>query len=297
MTQPPPKARARRVSARPGRPPVLENAPIARPPEPAPEQTPRAASSAAGTTEPPPARAAQAALAPAVASSDPTVAMPCADFDADFEDNDDRTILSPSLFDAPPAAGGSDTVIMSMPMHAPPPTSDTVIAELPEVTAAAVAAARADQRWMERALTEAERAAALGDVPVGAVVVQGEQCIAAAHNRRQLDQDPTAHAEILALRAAAKQVGSWHLEKCTLYVTLEPCVMCAGALVLARIGRVVYGAADPKAGALDSLFALAGDPRLNHRYPVTAGVLAQRCGAVLSDFFREVRARRRETRA
>ena len=150
--------------------------------------------------------------------------------------------------------------------------------------------------WMDRALAEAKLALAHDDVPVGAVVVQGGRVIAQAHNRREVDSDPTAHAELLAVRAAASALGSWRLEGCTLYVTLEPCAMCAGALVLARLPELVYGAADPKAGAAGSLFDLVREPRLNHRVQVVSGVLAQECGAVLRTFFQSRRvnpARRR----
>jgi len=144
--------------------------------------------------------------------------------------------------------------------------------------------------WMDRAITQARLARVLGDVPVGAVVVRDGRVIAAAHNRREVDQDPTAHAELLAIRAAARALGSWRLEQCTLYVTLEPCAMCAGALVLARLPELVYAAADPKAGAAGSLFDIPRDPRLNHRVEVTGGVLAEECGELLTRFFRTRRA-------
>lgn len=151
------------------------------------------------------------------------------------------------------------------------------------------AAAAADEQWMRAALGEAQAAASHGDVPIGAVVVrdgpQGPVLVAARHNERELTGDPTAHAEVLALRDAAAVVGHWRLDDCTLYVTLEPCVMCAGALVNARIGRVVYAATDPKAGAVASLYEVCSDVRLNHRPPVTAGVLADECGALLRQFF------------
>ncbi len=147
-----------------------------------------------------------------------------------------------------------------------------------------------DERWMRRALALARQAAEAGDVPVGAVVVAGGREVASAFNRREVSRDPTAHAEIQALRHAAQALGRWRLTDCTLYVTLEPCVMCAGALVLARVGRLVFGAADPKAGAVDALYAVLDDPRLNHRVPWTAGVLGAECGGVLRAFFE---ARRR----
>ena len=142
-----------------------------------------------------------------------------------------------------------------------------------------------DDDAMQLALDQAAAAAVHGDVPIGAVVVRDGQVIAARHNERELTGDPTAHAEVLAIRDAAKVVGHWRLLDCSLYVTLEPCVMCAGALVNARIGRVVFGAVDPKAGALVSLYQICGDPRLNHRPPVVAGVRADEAGTLLRDFF------------
>ena len=144
--------------------------------------------------------------------------------------------------------------------------------------------------WMERALEEARLALAHDDVPVGAVVVREGVVIAQDHNRREADQDPTAHAELLAVRRAAAELGSWRLDGCTLYVTLEPCTMCAGALVLARLPALVFGANDPKAGAVGSLYDLVQEPRLNHRVDVTAGVLAEEGGALLRTFFRARRA-------
>lgn len=139
--------------------------------------------------------------------------------------------------------------------------------------------------WMDEALAEARAAETHGDVPVGAVVVRDGHVIARAHNERELRGDPTAHAEVLALRAAAAAVGSWRLDGCVLYVTLEPCTMCAGAIVLARVPRLVYGATDPKAGAVGSLFDVPRDDRLNHRVDVVAGVRADECGALLRRFF------------
>ena len=141
---------------------------------------------------------------------------------------------------------------------------------------------------MRLALEEA-RACLWEDVPVGAVIARGEEVLARAGNRRERDQDPTAHAEILALREAAAATGTWRLEGCTLYVTLEPCAMCAGAAVLSRVDRLVYGAADPKAGFAGSLGDLVQHPRLNHQAMVTAGVLADECGALLRDFFEQRR--------
>lgn len=143
---------------------------------------------------------------------------------------------------------------------------------------------------MRQALLEAETAFAEGEVPVGAVIVHGGRIIAAAHNQREALRDPTAHAEMIALTQAAEALGSWRLEDCTLYVTLEPCPMCAGAVVQARLPQVVYGATDPKAGAVDSLYGLLSDPRLNHRCDVIRGVLAEPCGALLTRFFRQQRA-------
>jgi tRNA(adenine34) deaminase len=146
-----------------------------------------------------------------------------------------------------------------------------------------------DERFMRFALEEARRCLQHGDVPIGAVVARGGELLAAAGNERELAADPTAHAEILALRAAAAAIGSWRLEGCTLTVTLEPCAMCAGAVVLSRVDRVVFGAADPKAGFAGSLGNLVQDPRLNHTVAVTDGVLAEECGDLLRAFFRERR--------
>lgn len=142
-----------------------------------------------------------------------------------------------------------------------------------------------DAIWMALALDEARRALERGEVPVGAVVVRGGEVLARAGNEREARQDPTAHAEVLALRAAAAASGHWRLDEATLYVTLEPCAMCAGALVLARVARVVFGAADPKAGAVESVFAIPTDVRLNHRVTVTGGVQAEDATALLQNFF------------
>ncbi len=142
-----------------------------------------------------------------------------------------------------------------------------------------------DERCMRLALRAAERAAEHGDVPIGAVVIIAGEVVAQAHNERELRQDPTAHAEILALRAAAAAVGSWRVLDATLYVTLEPCAMCAGAIVLARVPRVVFGANDPKAGACGSVLDVLGEPQLNHRPAVESGLLAGECGSLLSAFF------------
>ena len=146
-----------------------------------------------------------------------------------------------------------------------------------------------DVATMRRALGLAREATALGEVPVGAVLVRDGVVIAEAYNLRESLNDPTAHAERLALTEAGRVLESWRLEGCTLYVTLEPCPMCAGALVLARVARVVYGAADPKAGACRTLYRIADDPRFNHRVEVTEGVLAAECGAILTEFFRSRR--------
>jgi tRNA(adenine34) deaminase len=144
---------------------------------------------------------------------------------------------------------------------------------------------------MQEALAEARRAAHLGEVPIGAVVVHGGTVIGRGHNRRETDGDPLAHAEILAIRESAARIGGWRLSDCTMYVTLEPCAMCAGALVNSRIKRLVFGAADPKAGYCGSLGNLVQDPRLNHRLEVTAGVLESESAALLRGFFASLRQR------
>jgi tRNA(adenine34) deaminase len=146
-----------------------------------------------------------------------------------------------------------------------------------------------DEHFMRLALREAERAIAHGDVPVGAVVVHEGEPIGTACNERELRQDPTAHAETLALREAARRLGSWRVLNCVLYVTLEPCAMCAGAIILARVPRVVYGAVDPKAGAAGSVFEILAEPRLNHRPEVAGGLLAEECAELLRRFFRSRR--------
>ncbi|RAL21535.1 tRNA adenosine(34) deaminase TadA [Lujinxingia litoralis] len=150
-----------------------------------------------------------------------------------------------------------------------------------------------DNIFMMQALEEAEKAKAEGEVPVGAVVVYEGEIIARGFNRRETWQDPTAHAELIAVRRAAQVLGSWRLQECTVYVTLEPCPMCAGMLVNARVGRVVFGARDPKAGAMRSLFAMGEDPRLNHSIEVKEGVLSAASGRVLSEFFRSIREKRK----
>jgi tRNA(adenine34) deaminase len=155
-------------------------------------------------------------------------------------------------------------------------------------------AAQSDRQFMQLALREAEAALAEDEVPIGAVIVHdhpsgGARRIASAHNQREQLRDPTAHAEMIAITQAAGVLGDWRLENCTLYVTLEPCAMCAGAIVLARLPRVVFGAADPKAGAVESLYRLLDDARLNHRAEVIGGVLAEPCGAILSQYFADKR--------
>jgi tRNA(adenine34) deaminase len=145
------------------------------------------------------------------------------------------------------------------------------------------------ESFMWRAYQEAEQAFAEDEVPVGAVIVGNGRILASAHNQREQLRDPTAHAEMIAITQAAGALGSWRLEGCTLYCTLEPCAMCAGAIVQARIPLVVFGAYDPKAGAVESLYQILSDPRLNHRAEVIAGVLADRCGDVLSRFFKKQR--------
>ncbi|HEX4956276.1 MAG TPA: tRNA adenosine(34) deaminase TadA [Thermoanaerobaculia bacterium] len=149
--------------------------------------------------------------------------------------------------------------------------------------------AEQDETYMQQALAEAEKAAAMGEVPVGAVLVAEGEVVGRGHNRRETDQDPLAHAEIFALREAASRLGTWRLAGTTIYVTLEPCAMCAGALVNSRVDRLVYGAADPKAGWCGSLGDLVRDPRLNHRLEVSSGILAPRCGELLRQFFQALR--------
>jgi tRNA(adenine34) deaminase len=146
---------------------------------------------------------------------------------------------------------------------------------------------------MARALELAREARNMGEVPVGAVVVRADRILAQSFNLRETLHDPTAHAERLALTWAGRAVGSWRLDGCVLYVTLEPCAMCAGAIIHSRIARLVYGATDPKAGACESLFRLVSDSRFNHRLPITAGVLARECGDVLKEFFQERRVYRK----
>ena len=146
-----------------------------------------------------------------------------------------------------------------------------------------------DEAFMRAALEEAARAPTVGEVPIAAVVVRGDQILAQAHNCRELWQDPTAHAEVIAIRAAATTLGTWRLTEATLYVTVEPCSMCIGAIILARIPRVVFGAWDLKAGACGSVFDLPSEPKLNHRVTVTGGVLEQESQALIQKFFKQLR--------
>ena len=148
-----------------------------------------------------------------------------------------------------------------------------------------------DERYMRLALEEAEAAAAEGEVPIGAVVVCDGEVVARAHNRRETDADPSAHAEFAAMVAAARALGRWRLTGCTVYVTLEPCLMCAGLMVNSRVDRCVYGAADPKGGAVGTLFDVSHDERLNHEFEVTSGVLADEAAGLLRAFFRARRRR------
>ncbi len=153
-----------------------------------------------------------------------------------------------------------------------------------------------DLHFMAEALKLADHAASLGEVPVGCVIVFEDRIIGRGYNLRESNQDPIAHAEMLAIREAAQAIGSWRLEDCTLYVTLEPCPMCAGALVLSRIARCVYGCTDPKAGFVGTLADVSQFPGLNHHYPVTGGVLEDACRTRLQDFFRAVRAKKKARR-
>jgi len=161
---------------------------------------------------------------------------------------------------------------------------------------AAADRASLDARFMGLALAEAAAAEATGDVPVGCVVVKDDRVIGRGRNRRELLKDPTAHAEMIALTQASAELESWRLDGCTLYVTLEPCTMCAGAIVLARVPRLVFGATDPKAGACGSLYDLVREPRLNHRVELSGGTRAEECGELLRRFFARLRARVEEPR-
>jgi tRNA(adenine34) deaminase len=150
-----------------------------------------------------------------------------------------------------------------------------------------------DEQFMQQALDLAKQASLLGEVPVAAIIVKNGNIIAKAHNRRELDKNPIAHAEVLAIQQASKVLGDWRLEECTLYVTLEPCSMCAGAMWLARIKRCVYGCTDPKSGFLGSLYNLSETKQLNHHYEVQGGVLADECAELLQQFFRKIRQRKK----
>lgn len=153
------------------------------------------------------------------------------------------------------------------------------------------------QYYMSIALEEARKAANKGEVPIGAVVVKDEKIIARAHNLRETDQSPTAHAEHLAMERAAEALGTWRLEGCTLYVTLEPCVMCAGTIVMSRVDTVVFGAMDPKGGCVGSLMNLVQDSRMNHRATVVSGVLAYSCGEILRQFFKALRLQKKRKKS
>lgn len=150
-----------------------------------------------------------------------------------------------------------------------------------------------DRLFMKQALEEAQQAALLGEVPIGAVLVYEGKIIARAHNLRETTQNATTHAELLVIQEACKKIGSWRLEDTTLYVTLEPCPMCAGAILQSRVPRVVYGARDQKAGCVDSLYHLLNDERFNHECDVTEGILAEECGQILTDFFKALRDRKK----
>lgn len=150
-----------------------------------------------------------------------------------------------------------------------------------------------DQYYMNEALIEARKAAALGEVPIGAVVVYQDEIIARAHNLRETTQNALTHAESMAIQEACEKIGSWRLEETILYVTLEPCPMCAGAILQSRVPRVVYGARDVKAGCVDSLYRLLNDARFNHECDVTEGIMAEECGQILTDFFRALRERKK----
>jgi tRNA(adenine34) deaminase len=154
--------------------------------------------------------------------------------------------------------------------------------------------ARSHEYWMQRAIAEADKARARDEVPIGCVIVSNGRIIARGHNLRESAQDPSAHAELIAIRKAARKLGSWRLLDTTLYVTLEPCIMCMGAIILSRIPIVVFGCYDPKGGAAGSLYNLSDDPRLNHRVQLLPGIMEVQCSALLSGFFSELRKRKRE---
>ena len=152
---------------------------------------------------------------------------------------------------------------------------------------------RTHDYWMDKAIAEARKAEAIAEVPIGCVIVQNNRIVARAHNLREAKQDPAAHAELLAIRKAARKLGNWRLLDTTLYVTLEPCLMCMGAILLARVPTVVFGCHDPKAGAAGSLYDLSNDPRLNHRFELVSGIRRQECSSMLSTFFAVLRRKRR----
>lgn len=151
-----------------------------------------------------------------------------------------------------------------------------------------------DRIYMEKAIKEAKKAEAIGEVPIGAVIVYQDGIISRGYNERETKQRPTAHAELIAIEEASEKLGTWRLNECTLYVTLEPCPMCSGAIVQSRVGRVVFGATDPKGGCCGTLMNLIQDERFNHCAQLTSGVLAEQCGQLLSDFFRELRIKKKE---
>jgi tRNA(adenine34) deaminase len=153
-----------------------------------------------------------------------------------------------------------------------------------------------DYKYMQMAVDEAMKAQALGEVPIGAIIVHDSKVIARAHNLRETTQNAVTHAELSAIQDACNVLGSWRLEETTLYVTLEPCPMCAGAILQSRIPRVVYGARDPKGGCVDSLYRLLNDPRFNHECEVTEGVLGNECGEMLTSFFKDIRERKKKTK-
>ena len=150
------------------------------------------------------------------------------------------------------------------------------------------------EKYMAEAIIEANKAAQLGEVPIGAVIVKDDKIISRAHNLRETSQNPITHAEVLAIASASEALNSFRLEDCTLYVTLEPCVMCSGAIVMARIPTVVYGAKDPKGGTVDSLMGLLDEPKFNHRANVISGILDTECSTMLKDFFKSLRAKKKE---
>lgn len=156
---------------------------------------------------------------------------------------------------------------------------------------------RSHEQWMRKAIAEAGKAQAKDEVPIGCVIVQGDTIIARGHNLRETSQDPTGHAELIAIRKAARKLGSWRLLDTVLYVTLEPCTMCMGAIILARIPTVVFGCYDPKGGAAGSIYDLSSDPRLNHRVELISGILESDCSGLLSNFFTELRMRKGKRRA